>query len=99
MKGSAAEIDCGPVTEAADNIRMTHAVQRDRFILKVLNQGGLELGILITLQQHIECFDDDRAKSLVRRGGVAGQINLRITAAPQTVFDVVTTVDSALKKL
>src|SRR2546421_107752 len=99
MKRGAAEVDCGPVTEAADDIRMTHAIESHGFILEVLNQGGLELSILITLKQHIECFNYDYAKSLVRRGSVAGQVNLRIAATPQTVFDVITTVEAALKKL
>src|SRR5205807_1574312 len=77
MKSSAAEIDCGPVTEAADDIRMTHAIESHGFILKVLNQGGLELRVLITLKQHVECFDHDCAKSLVGRSGVARQIDFR----------------------
>ena len=74
MKRRAAKIECSPVTEAADDIRMTHAIESHGFILEVLNQGGLELSILITLKQHIECFNYDYAKSLVRRGSVADDI-------------------------
>src|SRR5438132_12691093 len=98
MKSSASDIDCSLVTEAADDIRMTHANESNSFILKVLDQGGLELRVLITLKQHVECFDHDRAKSLVGRSGVARQIDLRIAATPQTVLDVITTVESALKQ-
>src|SRR5436305_1203260 len=99
MKSSTAEIERSSVAEAADDVRMTHPIEGHGFILKVLNEGGLELLILITLQQHIERFDDDAAKSLVRSGRVARQINLGVAATSQTVFDVVTTVESALKKL
>src|SRR2546421_6265614 len=99
MESSAGEIDCSPVTEAADDIWMTHAIESHGFVLKVLNEGGFELRILITLQQDIERFDYDAAKSLVRRGRVARQINLGVAAPSQAVFEVVTTVESALKKL
>src|SRR2546423_8459307 len=99
MKSSATEIERSSVTQAADYIRMTHAIESHGFILKVLNEGGFELRILITLKQNIERLDDDAAKSLVRRSRIARQINLSVTAASQTVFDVITTVESALKKL
>ena len=74
MKSGAAEIEGRPVTEAAYDMRMTDAIEGHGFVLKVLNEGGLEFRILVTLKQNIEGFDYDGAKSLVRRGRVARQI-------------------------
>src|SRR5229473_5942016 len=77
---------------------MTHAIQRSRFVLKVLNQSALEFGILIALEQDVESFDYYRAKTLISRGAVTRDINLGVTAATEAVFNVVTTIEPALQK-
>jgi hypothetical protein len=75
---------------------MPHAIEGDRLILKILDEGVFQIGVLITLQQDVERLDDYLAKELVGGGDIASQVNLGIAAAAQTVFDVVTTVDPAL---
>src|SRR5256885_3491854 len=71
MKRGAIEIECGAVTEAADDIGMTNAIEGNCFILKILDESLFEIGILITLKQHIQSFDDDFAELLVRRRQIA----------------------------
>src|SRR5262249_32619034 len=87
VKGSLVEIDSRPVTQAADDVRMPPAVQRNRFVLKILNQRALEVGVLVPLQQDIEGLDNDVTKSFVGGGPVAGHINLGVAAPAETVFD------------
>lgn len=99
MKSSSVKIDSGAVAQAADNVRVPHAIECDRFVLKILDQRAFEIGILVTLKQNVKGFDDDIAKSFVGGRQVARHINLGITAAAETVLDVVAIVESALKKL
>ena len=99
MKRSAVKIDSRAVAEATDDVRMANAIERDRFILKILNQRAFEIRILITLKQDVEGFDDDVAKSFIGGRQVARHVNLCVAAAAQTVLDVIAVVESALKKL
>src|SRR5260370_4618840 len=98
MKGGAAEIDRRAMSQTADDVRMTHAIQRSRFVLKVLNQSALEFGILIALEQDVESFDYYRAKTLISSGAVTRDINLGVAAATEAVFNVVATIEPALQK-
>src|SRR5260221_813330 len=98
MKGRAGEIDRRAVSQTADDVGMTYAIKRRRFVLKILNQGALEFGILITLEQHVESFDYDGAETFVRRGAVARDVNLGVAAATEAVFNVVPTIEPALQK-
>src|SRR5689334_17926882 len=96
VKRYSLKIDRRPVTKTADDVWMTHAIQRHSFILKILNQGTFELRVLIALQKNIERFDYNLTKALVGGAAIARDINLGITAASKTFFNVVTTVDPAL---
>src|SRR5713101_5553297 len=98
MKGSAAEIDRRAVSQTADDVGMTHAIKRSRFVLKILNQSALEFRILITLQQHVKSFDYYGAKTLITRGAVTRDVNLGVAAATEAVFNVVATIEAALQK-
>src|SRR5713101_8748961 len=98
MKGGAAEIDRRAMSQTADDVRMTHAIQRSRFVLKVLNQGALEFGILIALEQDVKSFYYYRAKTLISRGAVTRDVNLGVAAATEAVFNVVATIEPALQK-
>src|SRR5689334_9416020 len=69
VKRYSLKIDRRPVTKTADDVWMTHAIQRHSFILKILNQGTFELRVLIALQKNIERFDYNLTKALV--GGAA----------------------------
>src|SRR5258707_14076041 len=98
MESGAGEIDSRAVSQTADDVEMTNAIQRRRFVLKILNQGALEFGVLIALKHHVEGFDYYRAKAFISRGAVTRDINLGVAAAAEAVFNVVTTIDPALQK-
>src|SRR5215813_14073749 len=96
MKGSAAEVDCGSVSETADDMRMTNAIQGNRLVLKILNQRSFQVWILIALQQDVEGFDNYFLEPDLRRRKVTGNVNLCITPLTETVFNVVAIIKSAL---
>src|SRR5260370_27981256 len=98
MKGRAAEIDRRAMSQTADDVGMTDAIQRSRFVLKVLNQSALEFGILIAVEQDVESFDYYRAKTLISSGAVTRDINLGVAAATEAVFNVVAAIEPALQK-
>src|SRR5258707_1938948 len=99
MESGAGEIDSGAVSQTADDVGMPNAIQRRRFVLKILNQGALEFGVLIALEHHIEGFDYYRAKAFISRAAITRDINLGVAAATEAVFNVVTTIEPALQKL
>src|SRR5690349_17693712 len=66
MTSYAIEIDSGAMPEPADDVGMAHAIERNCFVLKVLNQGALEIEVLISLQENIQRLDHDFPKLLVR---------------------------------
>src|SRR6266568_1620396 len=92
MKSCSAKVDGRAMTEATDDVGMAHPIERDGLVLKILNQGTLEFGVLIALQQNVECFDYYSAKLLVGRAAIARRVDLGITATTETLFNVVTTV-------
>src|SRR5258708_3245761 len=96
MKSCSAKIHGGAMTKATDNVGMADTIERDCLVLKILNQRPLKFGVLIALQQNIKCFDYYFAKLFVRRATIARRVNLGITATTKTLFNVVTTVESAL---
>jgi hypothetical protein len=75
---------------------MAHPIERDRLVLKILNQRTLEFGILIALQKNVESFDYYFAKLLVGGATIVGRVNLSIAATTETLFNVVTTIEPAL---
>src|SRR6185503_15881094 len=96
VKGYSIQIEGGAVAQTADDVGMANAIESDRFILEILDKSAFEIGILITLKQNIESFDNNFPKLLVGRRQIARDINLGITAVAETLFDVVTAVKSAL---
>src|SRR5437867_6774976 len=62
MKSGSAEIEGSAVTKATDNVGMTHPIERDCLVLKILNQGTLEFGVLIALQKNVECFRSEERR-------------------------------------
>ena len=85
------------MTQATDDVGMAHSIERHGFVLKILNQRLFKFGVLVTLEQNIQGLDDDFAKALISGGGVARQIDFRITPAPQTLLNVVTSIEPALE--
>src|SRR6266852_1646696 len=77
---------------------MTHAIQRSRFVLKVLNQSALEFGILIALEHNVESLDYYVAKTLISSGAVTRDVDFGVAAATEAVFNVVATIEPALQK-
>src|SRR5713226_3432403 len=98
MKGGAGEIDRRAMSQTADDVRMTYAIKRSRFVLKILNQSALEFGILIALEQHVEGFDYYSAKALISRGPVTPDVDFGVAAATEAVFNVIPTIEPALQK-
>jgi hypothetical protein len=96
MESCTGKINGRSVSQTANDVRMTNAIEGNRLVLEILNQGVLKIGILITLEQDVERFDDDFAKTFIGGASVTGHVNLSVTAAAQTVLDVVTSVKSAL---
>ena len=84
------------MTQAADDVWMTHAIERDGFVLEVGNQRVFEIFIGRVLQKHVQRLDDYCFRSAVGGGVVARHVDLRIAAAPQTFNDVETPIEPAL---
>ena len=96
MKRRAGEIDGGAVAETIYNIRMTNAIERDCFILKVGNERALKLNIGCVLQIQVQGLDDDCARPAFRRSVIVGDVDLGIAATPKTFEDIVAAIESAL---
>src|SRR4029077_10970545 len=96
MKGGAGKINSGSVPEPADDIRMTDAIERYRFVLKILYQRVFKSFVWGVLQEHVQSLDDYGFRSVVGRGIVGSNIDLGVAAASETFNDVVTTVEPAL---
>src|SRR5919206_1846199 len=87
------------MTEAADDVRVAHAVERDGLVAKVLDERALKLRVGHPLQVRVERLDDDEARAALRRGRVARHVDLRVAPAPEAVEHVVAPVESTLLKL
>src|SRR5437763_13622965 len=98
MKCGAIEIERGAVTKAADDVGMADTIERNCFILKILDESLFEISILITLKQHVQSFDDDLAELFVRRRQIARHVDFGIAAATETIFDVIASINPALEK-
>src|SRR5947209_6414092 len=99
MKGLTREIERRAVTEPVDDIGMTHAVERDRFVAKIFDERVLKLWIGRALQVDVERLDDDLLWRAGRCGHVARDINFGVAAAPQTFENVVAPVEPCLLEL
>src|SRR5713226_6569563 len=98
VKRRAGEIDRRAVPQPADDVWMTNAIKRSRFVLEILNQSALEFGILIALEQHVEGFDYYGAKTLISGRPVTRDVDFGVAAATEAVFNVVPTIEPALQK-
>jgi hypothetical protein len=97
MEDRAGKIACAPVSEPTDNVRMADSVQSDGFVLKVLDQCALKIGIEVVLKENVQCLDNDLAmRGLRRRKGVTRDEDLGVTPAPEKFDYVVTFVDPAI---
>ena len=68
------------MTEAANDIRVANLVERDRFVLKVLDERLFKFGVGCALQRDVERLDDDL---IVIMSLVVGDKHFGITAAPE----------------
>src|SRR5262245_52790022 len=98
MKRCAREIDGSTMTETIDHIRMAHAIQRHRFVLKVCNQRSLELSVRCVLEIKIQRLDDDSGWRAFGCSVVVGDVDLSVTAASEAFEDVIPPIESALLK-
>ena len=62
-----AQIAGRPVAKPADDIWVPNAVQRDRFVLKILDQSPFQIRIEIVLKENIQSFDDNLFVRRTRR--------------------------------
>src|SRR5689334_4110482 len=92
MKRRAGEIDRCSVSETIDDVRMTNAIERDGFVLKVINKRPLKIRIGLALEIQIQRLDHDRAWRAFSRGVVVGDVDLGITPASETFEDVIAVV-------
>jgi len=59
------------MSETANDVRMTNAVQGYGLILEVLDKGSLKVRIEIVVEKDVEAFDDNEAvRRLLRRQGI-----------------------------
>ncbi len=98
VKRRAREIDCGAVSEPVYYIWMTHAIECNRFILKVGDECGFEFGIGRVLKVKIQGFDDDRARRTLGGGVVIRDVDFGVAATSEAFENVVPAVKSTLLK-
>jgi len=71
-------------------------VQGDGFVLKIFDEGPLEVQVGFVLEIEVKSFDDDRAWGSLRCRIIVRDVDLRITATAEALQDVVAAVESAL---
>src|SRR5215204_1228938 len=99
MKNHPAQVARRAVSEAADDVRMAHAVERNRFVLKIFDERAFEVGVQIVLHKDVEGFDDDFFMRRLRGGdSVQRDVNFGIAATTEELFDVVASVQAAVNK-
>ena len=99
MKNHPAQVARRAVTETADDVRMTHAVERDRFVLKIFDERPFEIGVQIVLHKNVERFDDDLFMRRLQGGDIITRdINFGITATTEEFLNVVACVEAAVNK-
>jgi hypothetical protein len=96
MKSRAGEIDRGAVSETIDYVWMSHAIERDCFVLKIGDKRALQFGVRFVLQVQVQRLDDDGAWRAVDGGVVVSDVDFGVTAAAKAVDDVISPVESAL---
>ena len=97
MKNGTAKIAGGAVTDAADYVGVANAIERDRFVLEVLNKSSFEVVVEIVLEKNIQClYDDISVGRLRRRERVAREKDLGIAALTEPLAYVVAFVEPAI---
>src|SRR5688500_13644464 len=96
MKCCAGEIDGGAVAEPADYVWMTHTIQSDCLVLKILHQRALQVQVGRTLQESVKLFNNHCGRSTLCRGVVPCYRDGGMAAASQTFNDIVAPVEPAL---
>ena len=96
MKRRPVKVDRGAVSESIYHVRMTHAIERDGFVLKIGNERSLQLNIGRVLEIKVQSFNYDRARRALGGGVVVGNVDLGVTATAEAFEDVVPPIKSAL---
>ena len=96
MKSGTGEVDSSAMSEPANDVRMTDAIKRYGFVLKILYEGMFKRLVRCVLQEHVQRLDDHGFRSVVGGGIVVSNVDLGVAAAPETFNDVITTVEPAL---
>ena len=85
------------MTDAADDVRVTNAVESDGFVLEIFDKGAFESSVEVVLQKDVKGFDDNRTVRRLGRGdSVAGHKYLGITAFPKLLADIVSPIQTAV---
>jgi hypothetical protein len=81
------------VSEPLNDVRVTNSIERDGFVLKVLNQRQLKIRIGSPLQSCVQRLDDDGAAGI---GLIVGKENLGIAPATEAALNQVAIIDYAV---
>jgi hypothetical protein len=85
------------MTQAADHVRMPDTIESYGFVLEVLYQRSLEVGVEVVLHEDIQgLYDDLGVRRLRRSEPVRYDEYLGIAAASEPPYYVVSAVDSAV---
>jgi len=96
MKARAREVCRCAMPQAANDVRVSHLVERNGFVLKILYKRLLKVRVGRALQGDVEGFDDYR---LVRMQLVVSKENLRVAAATQAAIYEVAIIKYAVFQL
>src|ERR1043166_1949230 len=97
MKDSTIQVARGSVAETADDVRVTNAVQSDRFVLEILDQRPLQIVVKIVLEKDIQgLYHDLLMRRLKRCKDIVGEIDLGIAASAKLLVNIVSAVESAV---
>jgi hypothetical protein len=85
------------MSEPADYVRMSNAIERNSLVLKVFYQSAFEIVIDLILQKNIQRLDDNCVMRRARRGKyVAGNEDLGVTSAPEMIEHIVPLIQPAI---
>lgn len=93
MKRNPFEVPRRSVTQSLNDIRMPNAVERDRFVLKVLYERLFEVRVRRALQRRVQRLDNNR---LLIAHLIVSEEYLRIAPASQAPLDQVTIVNQTV---
>src|SRR5947199_6698954 len=79
-----------------DDVGMANTVESNSLVLKIFNQGALKVCVRHALQKNVQRLDDDSLRLALSRVQISCDVNLGVTAAPQAVQYLVTTIEQRL---